>query len=149
MDETIKNTTSKPKRKRLTKIVFYIMSILLLSTTCMCAYMTYKITNLKLNNNITSTNTNATEPTVNTSIPDGYTLINDDMLSELKNDGYYLGRDNILSSIKSMMENGSTTLKMLRSIYPEYLIYSEKGGYVFKEINHDLVKNDYNKESNG
>lgn len=147
MDENIKEKETKPKRKRFTKVIFYIMSVLLLSTTCMCAYMTYKITNLKTNNCVVKTDTKADTPTASTTIPDGYTLINDEMLAELKNDGYYLGRDNILSSIKTMMEGGSSTLKMLRSIYPEYLIYSDKDGYIFKNINNDLVKNDIDKSN--
>lgn len=149
MDENTKNTTVKPRRKRLTKVVFYIMAFLLLATTCMCGFITYNIIKNDSSDNkneITNTQT-PSEPTTDASTPviDGYTLISDEMLASIKDESYYLGRDNLLTSIKNMMENGSTTLKMLRAIYPEYLIYSDKDGYVFKDINKDLIMNDYDK----
>jgi hypothetical protein len=147
MDENTKITTLKPKRKRLTKVVFYIMAILLLGTTCMCGFITYNLVKNDFFENKADDSSTPTisEPTTDASTPviDGYTLISDEMLSSIKDESYYLGRDTLLSSIKTMMEGGSTTLKMLRAIYPQYLVYSDKGGYVFKDINKDLIMNDY------
>lgn len=147
MDENTVNTSSKPRKKRLTKFFFYVMFILLLTTTCMCGFITYKVINIAKSDVSTTLPTNSKEPTTdaNSSVVDGYTLLSDEMISQLKEEAYFLGRDNILSSIKNMMENGSSSLKMLRSIYPEYLVYSDKGGYVFRDINQDLIMNDYDK----
>ncbi|MBQ2981514.1 MAG: glycoside hydrolase family 25 protein [Lachnospiraceae bacterium] len=147
MDENTKITTSKPKRKRLTKVVFYIMALMLFATTCMCGFITYNIikNDSTDSQNKEATTPNISEPATDTSAPvaDGYTLMSEEMIEKLKDESYYLGRDNLLSSIKNMMEGGSTTLKMLRAIYPDYLIYNDKNGFVFKNINIDLVMNDY------
>ena len=147
MDENTVNTTNKPRKKRLTKFFFYIMFILLLATTCMCGFITYNVINIAKNGVSATPSTNDNEPTTDANGPvvDGYTLLSDEMISQLKEEAYFLGRDNLLSSIKNIMENGSSSLKMLRSIYPEYLVYSDKGGYIFKDINKDLIMNDYNK----
>ena len=151
MDENTNIPSTQLKKKRITKVVFYVMSILLLSTTAMCAFMTYKLIkspstcpkSCTSSSDATDTTEPATDVMSGNTIPEGYTLISDDDLEKLKDDSYYLGRDNILSSIKPMMENGSTTLKMLRSIYPDHLIYADAGSYIFIDINTDLVMNDY------
>lgn len=149
MEESTKLPVTQPKKKKLTKIVFYIMSILLLSTTGMCAFMTYKLitgpSTCKNQCNATASTEPATDAGSNNTIADGYSLISDEELAKLKDEAYYLGRDNILSSIKPMMENGTTTLRMLRAIYPEHLVYADAGQYIFKDINNDLIMNDYDK----
>ena len=153
MDENTNIPSTQLKKKRITKVVFYVMSILLLSTTAMCAFMTYKIIkspstcpkSCTSSSDAADTTEPATDAMSDNTIPEGYTLISDEDLEKLKDDSYYLGRDNILSSIKPMMENGATTLRMLRSIYPDHLIYADAGSYIFKDINTDLVMNDYDK----
>ena len=143
MDENMKNT--KPKKKRLTKVVFYIMSIMLLSTTCMCGYMTYTLFNMT--NKTTATNSNETatspeEPTVDTSA-----VINDAMINDIKNEAIKEGKAEILASIKTDLENGRSTLRIIRSIFPEYLVYGDSGKYVFKDINTNLQMNNYIKDN--
>jgi len=53
----------------------------------------------------------------------------------------------ILSDIKNKMENGTTTLKLLRDMYPEYLVYNQVGGYKFMPIldvpMHNLKKENF------
>lgn len=52
---------------------------------------------------------------------------------------------NVLSEIKDKMSTGTTTLQMLRDLYPEYLIYNQVGGYVFGDIL-NLPKNSFKKD---
>ena len=136
------------KKKKLTKIVFYIMAVLLIATTALTAYTSYnmkllkdELTDSEAVDATASDNQNVSSGSLN--IPDDYTLISDEQLEEAKNSSYYLGRDNLLDSIRAMMENGTTTLKMLRALYPEHLIYAESDGYVFKDIDKNLVMHDY------
>lgn len=141
------NTNNNTKKKRLTKVVFYIMSVLLTATTALTAYSTYNM--IKLREELSDTEEAGADSLDNPStagsftIPDDYTLISDEQLEETKNNSYYLGRDNLLSSIRAMMENGDTTLRMLRALYPEQLVYAETGGYIFKDINKELMMNDF------
>lgn len=132
----MKNTNDKAAKVNKTRLIFYFMALLLLITTGLSIYMAWGIH--RLNDGSGNGNTS-----VNTSAIDGYTLVNDEMISQIKNDAYYLGQSTLLTSIKSMMEDGDTTLKMLRTLYPDYLVYSDTGGFVFKEINEDLVMHDY------
>lgn len=144
-------TNSNPKKKRLTKVVFYIMAILLIATTALTAYTTYNIGILKdklddseaVDANASDSSSSDNFSPDSSNILENYTLISNEQLEATKNDSYYLGRDNILDSIRAMMEGGSTTLKMLRALYPEQLIYAETGGYVFKDIDKNLVMHDY------
>lgn len=146
-DSTNHTITVPVKKKKLTKIIFYIMAFLLVTTTGLTAYSTYNMSVLKkqlINNEHDSNNSNdISASTGSFSIPDNYTLISNEQLESIKNDSYFLGRDNILDSIKGMMTDGTTTLRMLRALYPEYLIYAETGGYIFKDINKDLIMHDY------
>ncbi len=153
-ENTTETTTKEPniKKKRLTKIIFYIMAVLLLATTALSIYTTYTMNIIK--NNLTddvAANTNVTDnddnETGSLTIPDGYTLISNEQLNEEKNNSYYLGRDNLLTSIRAMAENGDTTLRMLRALYPEQLIYAETEGYVFKDINTTLATNNFKAEN--
>ena len=130
--------------KKLTKIVFYIMAVLLAITTVLSVYMAFTINSL--NSKLSDSDTVGSDSSYvsgQLTIPDGYTLISDDSLSKQKDESYYLGRDNLLSSLKAMMETGTTTLQMLRALYPEYLIYSDDGGYVFKGIDYTLATHTY------
>ncbi len=144
-NDTTPNVVSK--KNRLTKVVFYIMAFLLLATTSLTAYTTYNmiVLNNKLSedDNDSSNSSNIPSSTDELKIPVNYTLISNEQLEAVKNDSYFLGRDNLLDSIKGMMENGDTTLRMLRALYPEYLIYAQTGGYVFKDINKNLLMNDF------
>lgn len=138
------NTNNHEGRKIFTKIIFYIMAVLLTVTTGLCVYMTFSINRLTSESKSTENDNNGEKPvSADTEVKEGYTLIRDEVLAELKNESYYLGRDNLLSSIRAMMESGDTTLKMLRTLYPNQLIYSEAGGYIFKDINKDLLMNNY------
>ena len=147
--DTITQATSQPapkvKKKKGTKVVFYLMAIMLLCTTAMSGYMTYKMY-------IYSTKTADTSATDNNDknnsnggfvVPDNYHLISDKDLEAQRNESYYIGRDTLLDNIKTMAESGKTTLRILRTLYPEYLVYSESSGYIFKEINTGLVMHDY------
>lgn len=138
-DTTVTTTDNQPKKRQLTKVIFYLMAILLIATTAMCAYMSYNLYQFNKKDASASGNNTVSD----TIITDSDTDINDKTLSDIKDEAYYLGRDNVLSSIKSMMENGETTLQMLRTLYPEYLIYNQTGGFVFKEIDDSLAMNNY------
>ncbi len=138
----------KVKKNRMTKIIFYIMAILLTATTALSIYTTYNMNILRdqmtdvaaMDTSASASSGNQTEQI---NIPDDYTLISNEQLEAVKNDSYYLGRDNLLESIRTMMENGDTTLRMLRALYPEQLIYVDSSGYIFKDINKDLAMNDF------
>ncbi|MBQ2745674.1 MAG: glycoside hydrolase family 25 protein [Lachnospiraceae bacterium] len=138
----------KVKKNRMTKIIFYIMAILLTATTALSIYTTYNMNILRdqmtdvaaMDTSASASSGNQTEQI---NIPDYYTLISNEQLEAVKNDSYYLGRDNLLESIRTMMENGDTTLRMLRALYPEQLIYVDSSGYIFKDINKDLAMNDF------
>ena len=139
---------TKVKKNRMTKIIFYIMAILLTATTALSIYTTYNMNILRdqmtdvaaMDTSASASSGNQTEQI---NIPDYYTLISNEQLEAVKNDSYYLGRDNLLESIRTMMENGDTTLRMLRALYPEQLIYVDSSGYIFKDINKDLAMNDF------
>lgn len=138
------NANNHKGRKIFTKIIFYIMAVLLTVTTGLCVYMTFNINRLTSESNNKENDDDGEKPvSADTEVKEGYTLIRDEVLAELKNESYYLGRDNLLSSIRAMMEDGDTTLKMLRTLYPNQLIYNEPGGYIFKDINNDLLMNNY------
>ncbi len=145
---TNESVTTPHKKSKLTKVIFYIMAILLVATTALTAYSTYNMAVLK--KQLTDDDTDSDSISTSTSdftLPNNYTLISNEQLEATKNNSYYLGRDNILDSIKAMMQDGTTTLRMLRALYPEYLVYAETGGYVFKDINNDLLMHDY--DANG
>lgn len=137
--------TPKIKKKKGTKVVFYLMAIMLLCTTAMCGYMTYKmyIYNTKTTDTSATDNNDKNDNTGSFVIPDNYQLISDKELEAQRNESYYIGRDTLLDNIKTMAEDGKTTLRILRTLYPEYLVYSESTGYIFKEINTGLVMHDY------
>ena len=146
MEENIQNTNSKPKKKRLTKIVFYIMSVMLLLTTCMCGYMTYTLFNIS---NKTTPASSTENPTVSTeeATTDSSTNNDDQSIESIINDANLQGKSELLASIKSDLENGKSTLRIIRSIFPEHLVYGDSGKYIFKEINKDLLMNNYKKEN--
>ena len=149
MTET-QNVTQETNTKKagFTKILIYIMAMLLIATTGLTAYTTYNMH--KLQNQLSEEDAvdagsnNVTTPSGNFIVPDNYTLISNSQLEEAKNNSYYLGRDNILDPLKKMMQDGTSTLQMLRALYPEYLVYAQTGGYVFKDINKNLLMSDYN-----
>lgn len=58
---------------------------------------------------------------------------------------YEDGRDELLNSIKEKMATGTTTLSLLRDLYPEKLVYNDAGGYVFGDIL-DIPKNTFKKD---
>lgn len=141
------NNTEKAapvKKKKATKVVFYIMALLLVCTTALSGYMTYNIyqLNKKIDNGpTTDTSTDTSDDSF--VIPENYELLSDEVIEALKNEAYYMGRDTLLSTIKTMAEDGRTTLRILRTLYPEHLVYAESSGYVFKDINKDLIMHDY------
>ncbi len=49
--------------------------------------------------------------------------------------------EDFLSNIRSKMENGDSTVSMLRELYPENIVLYDKGKYVFKDIDDSLKKN--------
>ena len=147
--DTITQATSQPapkvKKKKGTKVVFYLMAIMLLCTTAMSGYMTYKMYIYSTKTADTSATDNNDKNNSNSGfvVPDNYHLISDKDLEAQRNESYYIGRDTLLDNIKTMAESGKTTLRILRTLYPEYLVYSESSGYIFKEINTGLVMHDY------
>ena len=51
-----------------------------------------------------------------------------------------------LANIRSMMENGDSTLTMLETLYPDKIIAADKGRYYFFDINKNLEKNIFDLE---
>ena len=147
MDENIKNTTIKPKKKRLTKVVFYIMSILLLSTTCMCGYMTYTLYNITTTSSSTSSNNTENETETKENKEEPSTEANNDSNTDNNNENVNKEHDELLANIKSELENGTSTLRIIRSLYPEHLVYGDSGKYVFKDINKNLLMNSFKKDN--
>jgi len=49
--------------------------------------------------------------------------------------------EDFLSNIRSKMENGDSTVSMLRELYPDDIVLYDKGRYVFKEIKDTLKHN--------
>ena len=140
------NTDTKAKqvkKSKKTKVVFYFMAFLLLCTTALSGYIAY---NIYLENSKSEETNTSAKPPVNDSkfvVPENYQLLSNEVIEALKNEAYYNGRDTLLSNIKTMAEDGTTTLRILRTLYPEHLVYSQTGGYVFKDINKDLAMHDY------
>ena len=147
MDENIKNTTIKPKKKRLTKVVFYIMSILLLSTTCMCGYMTYTLYNITTTSSSASSNNTENENETKENKEEPSTEANNDSNTDNNNENVNKEHDELLANIKSELENGTSTLRIIRSLYPEHLVYGDSGKYVFKDINKNLLMNSFKKDN--
>ncbi len=54
------------------------------------------------------------------------------------------GKEDLLDTIYQRMSTGTTTLELLRELFPEKLVYSEVGGYVFGDIL-DLPKSGFGK----
>ncbi len=54
-------------------------------------------------------------------------------------------KEDILGTIRGQFENGSSTLSVLKQLYPDNIVYvNKKGNYVFADINPALAKTDYN-----
>lgn len=121
------------------------MSIMLLSTTCMCGYMTYTLFNMS--NKTTPASSDESASSTEEKNDDASANINDSIINEIKNEALKAGRDEILTSIKTDLENGRSTLRIIRSIFPEHLVYGDSGKYIFKDINKNLLMNNYIKEN--
>ena len=53
-------------------------------------------------------------------------------------------RENMLNTIRSQFENGSSTLAVLKQLYPDNIVYANRSGnYVFADINPSLAKTEY------
>lgn len=63
---------------------------------------------------------------------------------EAYSQAYDESRTEILGTIKDRMSGGTSTLDMLREMFPEYLIHNDTGGFVFGEIL-DLPKNSFSR----
>lgn len=131
------------KKSKKTKVVFYFMALLLLCTTALSGYIAYNIYLMNNETNEANTSNTPSDDDNKFVIPENFQLLGNDVIEALKNEAYYNGRDTLLSNIKTMAEDGTTTLRILRTLYPEYLVYSQTGGYVFKDINKDLAMHDY------
>ena len=55
---------------------------------------------------------------------------------------YEEGQGELLKVIQDKMSTGTTTLSLLRELYPDKLVYNETGGYVFGDIL-DIPKNSF------
>lgn len=141
------NTQYNKKKKRLTKVVFYIMAVLLSITTGLTIYMSVNMYKYTTKTDSAKDNTEDKPASSDTDVKEGYTLIKDEVLAELKDESYYMGRDNLLSSIRAMMEEGDSTLKMLRTLYPNQLVYNEPDGFIFKDINKNLTMHKYDSKN--
>lgn len=58
---------------------------------------------------------------------------------------YKEGTLDLLDNIKVKMSSGTNTLSLLRELYPEYIVYSEVGGYIFADIL-DVPKHSFGKD---
>jgi hypothetical protein len=88
--------------------------------------------------NETSTEANKEEPS---------TEVNNDSNTDNNVEDVNKGRDELLANIKTELESGTSTLRIIRSIYPEHLVYGDSGKYVFKDINKSLLMNNYSKDN--
>ena len=53
-------------------------------------------------------------------------------------------REDMLNIIRSQFENGSSTLAVLKQLYPDNIVYANRSGnYVFADINPSLAKTEY------
>lgn len=139
---------ARPKKRIFQRIVFYFMALLMVATTGLSGYIAYNIYKQTHSENDTETNDSTSDDSVaaGTTTNNNFTPMSAKMLNELREESYLLGQEDILSSVRTMMENGNSTLQMLRSLYPEHLIYSDTGGFVFHEINSDLAMHNYSEE---
>ena len=55
--------------------------------------------------------------------------------------------EDFLTNIRSKMENGDSTVAMLRELYPDNIVLYDKGKYVFKEISENLKHNGLSPEN--
>lgn len=64
-------------------------------------------------------------------------------------------KDELLTTIRGQFENGSSTLSVLKQLYPDNIVYVNKSGsYVFADIDNSLARTEYStsgfkRESNG
>ena len=60
---------------------------------------------------------------------------------------YNKGYDDCKNKLKEYCESGESIVDMLRSWYPEYVVYNTKTGYVFAPIQPDVPKAEYPRDS--
>ena len=135
---------SKKKKSKFTKFVFYIMALLLIATTALSVFMAYKVYIIEKNIDNDSSDKVPTSSDSNTT---NFSLLDKDALEVLLKNASIEGQEKLLSSIKDMMEGGTSTLRLLRKLYPDKLVYGDTNGYVFKDINNELAMNNYDKNS--
>ena len=57
-------------------------------------------------------------------------------------------KDDMLNLIRSRFENGSSTLSLLKELYPDNIVYvNRSGNYVFADINPKLAASEYDKSA--
>ena len=64
-------------------------------------------------------------------------------VESLVNEARYEGRKKLLDSIKNSLENGKTLMSVLKSLYPEHIVFSANSKYNFVPINNELARNHY------
>lgn len=62
-------------------------------------------------------------------------------VEEAVTDAVERNNEDFLTKIRSKMENGDSTVSMLRELYPDNVVLYDKGKYVFKDINRNLKAN--------
>lgn len=109
----------KKKRLNIPAIIFFAMSLILLTV---CIFLAVKYTKLK--------NKNANTPP-------------DDIVQSLEKDGEQV----ILDEFKDKLSSGQTVLSLLKEYYPDNIIYVDNGRYIFAEKISTLAKNTLNKNN--
>lgn len=62
-------------------------------------------------------------------------------VEEAVTDAVERNNEDFLTKIRSKMENGDSTVSMLRELYPDNVVLYDKGKYVFKDIDRSLKAN--------
>lgn len=84
-----------------------------------------------------------TQEEVDAMIENAVTLAVNEAVEEAVN----RNNEDFLTNIRSKMENGDSTVSMLRELYPDDIVLYYKGKYFFKEIKDDLKHNGLLKEN--
>ncbi|WP_294217449.1 glycoside hydrolase family 25 protein [Pseudobutyrivibrio sp.] len=68
----------------------------------------------------------------------------EELVDEAKAEGVAEGKVTVLDSLKDSLEDGSTIISVLKSLYPEYIVVAANSKYNFVPIDNSLAKNNYN-----
>lgn len=70
----------------------------------------------------------------------------DELLAKMESDTQLSGRTVLLNEMRSSLENGTSALNLLRSLYPDQVVYVDDNRYHFHDIREDWTKNPYQED---